>query len=70
VIVAQQILGTQWQPKQWQLPMKEGDKEIALVSLSTRSRQLVTELEPLFSYIFQQPEDRGMYNDRMDLLSF
>jgi hypothetical protein len=70
--VSQQILGgTQWRQKQWRLPLKEGCEGIAPISLSnSRTRQFMNNLEPLISYIFQDPEDEEQHNDWMELLSY
>jgi len=70
-IVSTRILGTQWRPKQWRVPIKENCQEIASVSLSnTKTRQLMTCLEPLIDYIFQHPDDATARQDWLELLDY
>jgi len=78
-IVCKHILGTEWRPKQWRVPMKEGAEEIGKVSLSNSTTgEFITGLGPLIDFIFQHPDDSDArnkwhevlryYTDAMDLL--
>lgn len=78
-IVCKIILGTQWRPKQWRVPMKEGVEEIGKVSLSnSTTREFMTGLAPLIDFIFEHPDDTelrnawheliNVYNDAIELL--
>lgn len=58
LIVRTQILGMQWRPKQWRVPMKESGDEIGKISLSnSTTREFTTSVVPLVDFIFQHPED-------------
>jgi hypothetical protein len=78
-IVQTIILGTEWRPKQWRVPMKEKGDEIGKVSLSnSTTRQFMSNCYPLIDYIFSRPEDAELrtkwrdtitlYNSAIDLL--
>lgn len=78
-IASRVILGTQWRPKQWKVPMKENGEELASISLSnTKTRSFMTEIQPLLDFIFQHPDDIHLrdewhqlmlcYNEAMELL--
>lgn len=70
-IVSKQILGTQWRPNQWKVPMKEGGEELSSVSLSnTKTRTFMTSLDPLIHFIFQHPEETALCDDWIELLNY
>jgi hypothetical protein len=58
------ILCTEWRPKQWRVPTKENNQEIASVSLSnSKTGTFMTLLEPLINCIFQHPDDTRLHED-------
>jgi len=70
-IVQSVILGTEWRPKQWRVPMKEKGDKIGKVSLSnSTTREFISNCYPLIDYIFGHPDDMELRNKWMEAVTY
>jgi len=52
-IASRVILGLQWRPKQWEVPVKENGEELARILLSnTKTQAFMTLMDPLMTLYF------------------